>query len=57
MSTEAHERAFTSTRGIIANITPDQHDLPTPCASWKVRDILNHVVGADRLAAYLGRTT
>lgn len=47
MTTDALQRAFTSTRGIVAKITPEQYELPTPCESWKVRDILNHVVGGS----------
>jgi uncharacterized protein (TIGR03086 family) len=47
LSTEALERAFASTRGVLANISSDQYDLPTPCTSWKVRDIINHVVGGS----------
>ena len=47
MSTDGLRRAFASTRRVVANITPDQYYLPTPCASWKVRDILNHVVGGS----------
>ncbi len=25
------------------NVTPDQREMPTPCASWTVRDLLNHM--------------
>jgi len=45
MSIEPLEMAFTSTRAIVATVTPDQLDLPTPCASWKVRNVINHLVG------------
>ena len=44
MSTEALASSFAMTRGILANVTPDQYDQPTPCASWKVRDLVNHIV-------------
>ncbi|HVM52010.1 MAG TPA: TIGR03086 family metal-binding protein [Acidimicrobiales bacterium] len=44
MSTENLARAFAMTRGILTNVTPDQFDLPTPCASWDVRALINHVV-------------
>jgi uncharacterized protein (TIGR03086 family) len=40
------ERAVASTRGVLANVTPDQLDRPTPCALWDVRAVVNHVVGA-----------
>ena len=39
-------QAFASTRGILAKVTPDQYDSPPPCASWKVRDLTNHVMEA-----------
>lgn len=45
MGTEHLARAFEATRGIIANITPAQLELPTPCASWDVRAVCNHVIG------------
>jgi uncharacterized protein (TIGR03086 family) len=45
MSIEPLELAFTSTRGVLANVTPEQLDLPTPCASWNVRNLVNHLVG------------
>ncbi len=32
---------------MIANIKPDQLDDPTPCQSWAVRDICNHLVGGS----------
>jgi len=31
---------------VLARVTPEQHDLPTPCASWDVRQLLEHVIGA-----------
>ena len=45
MSTEVLERAVATTRGVLANVTPAQYDLATPCASWDVRALVNHVVG------------
>jgi uncharacterized protein (TIGR03086 family) len=45
MVTENLERAFAAARGVIANIKPDQLDDPTPCQSWTVRDICNHLIG------------
>jgi len=47
MATENLQRAFADTRAVIANIKTDQLDDPTPCASWKVRDIMNHVIGGS----------
>ena len=51
MSTAALERAFVMTRGILANVTPGDYAKPTPCASWTVQDLLNHIVeGANWFA-------
>jgi uncharacterized protein (TIGR03086 family) len=47
MSTDGLERAFASTRGVLTGIAPDQYDLPTPCESWTVRDIINHVLSGS----------
>ena len=48
MATEALEQAFASTRSVLANVKAEQLDEPTPCASWKVRDLVNHVVGGTQ---------
>jgi uncharacterized protein (TIGR03086 family) len=45
MSTEVLEQAVATTRGVLANVTSDQYDMTTPCASWDVRALVNHVVG------------
>ena len=45
MTTEALEQAFASTRSVLANVKPDQLDAPTPCQSWDVRTLVNHIVG------------
>jgi uncharacterized protein (TIGR03086 family) len=51
MSTEALARTFAMTRGILAQVTPEQYAQPTPCASWDVRALANHVVeGANWFA-------
>jgi uncharacterized protein (TIGR03086 family) len=51
MSTEMLERAFASTRSVLVNVTPDQFELATPCASWDVRALVNHMVGGPFYAA------
>ena len=47
MGTEQLERAFGVTRGLLANVKPDQYDDPTPCASWDVRRLISHIVGGS----------
>lgn len=37
-------RALDQMGALIAAITPEQAGLPTPCASWDVRALVNHVV-------------
>ena len=48
MSTQALEQAFKATREVLANVKPDQLDDDTPCKSWKVRDVVNHIVGGSQ---------
>jgi uncharacterized protein (TIGR03086 family) len=47
MSTAPLEQAIASTRGVLAGIQPDQLASSTPCASWKVSDVINHIVGGQ----------
>src|SRR5436853_6285841 len=54
MAAENLARAFASTRTVLANVKQDQLDDPTPCKSWKVRDLVNHIVGG---AHWFGATT
>lgn len=37
-------------RGVLANVTPDQLDLPTPCREWKVSQLVDHLVGGQHWA-------
>jgi uncharacterized protein (TIGR03086 family) len=51
MGTEALAQAFAMTREILDNVKSDQYDDPTPCVSWNVRAVVNHVVeGANWFA-------
>jgi uncharacterized protein (TIGR03086 family) len=45
MSTEGIERAFADTRAVVANVKADQLTDSTPCQSWDVRALLNHMIG------------
>ena len=41
--------------GVVGNITPDQLDTPTPCASFTVRGVLEHMIGgATQFTAAFG---
>jgi uncharacterized protein (TIGR03086 family) len=45
MTTADLERTVNTTGALMAKVTPEQLDAATPCARWKVRDVINHVVG------------
>jgi uncharacterized protein (TIGR03086 family) len=47
MSTAPLERAIATTRGVLTSINKDQLGADTPCASWKVSDLVNHMVGGQ----------
>jgi uncharacterized protein (TIGR03086 family) len=56
MSTEPLTRAFASTKTVLAGVSPDQLGAPTPCASWDIRAIVNHVVGGTTFFAQVAET-
>jgi len=56
MSADLLARAFASTAGVLANVSDDQMELPTPCVSWTVRDLVNHIVGGTRHFAITAET-
>ena len=47
MSTDPLRQAFATTREIVTNVEPAQLGDPTPCASWDVRTLVNHVVSGS----------
>jgi uncharacterized protein (TIGR03086 family) len=55
MNTDALAAAFASTRAVLANVTADQYDQKTPCASWDVRALINHIVGGSHWFAATAR--
>lgn len=48
MNDDALLAAFQSTRAVLGNVGGQQLDLPTPCRSWNVGQLVNHVVAAPR---------
>lgn len=48
MTDEALRRAFRSTRAVLADVGPAVLGDPTPCRSWNVGELINHVVAAPR---------
>ncbi|MBO0807472.1 MAG: TIGR03086 family protein [Actinobacteria bacterium] len=55
MNTDTLAAAFASTRAVLANVTADQYDKKTPCASWDVRALINHIVGGSHWFAAIAR--
>ena len=54
-ATEPLEQAIAVARGVLAGVNKEDLDKATPCASWKVRDVVNHLVdGADFFANGMG---
>jgi uncharacterized protein (TIGR03086 family) len=51
MQYEQLNRALANTRAVMAKVSPGQLDAPTPCRSWDVRALINHVIGSARWAA------
>jgi uncharacterized protein (TIGR03086 family) len=51
MGSEALERSIEIHRGVLANVRDDQLDDPTPCESWDVRAVVNHVINGGYWSA------
>lgn len=47
--------AYTGATVVVTGVKPDQLSLPTPCDMWNVAALVDHLVGAGRRAAELGR--
>lgn len=47
MSTAPLQAAITSTRAELTAVGPEHLDAATPCESWKVRDLINHLISAQ----------
>jgi uncharacterized protein (TIGR03086 family) len=50
-----YQRSVDTWTDRVGAVSPDQWDAPTPCSSWTVRDLVNHVVGEDRWTVPLMR--
>ncbi len=45
-------RALAQTAGLVAAVTPEQRDAPTPCGDWDVAELVGHLAyGLDNFAA------
>jgi len=55
--TAPYERAVANFRQVLANISKEDLDKQTPCESWKVRDVVQHLVdGEEFFVASVGGT-
>jgi uncharacterized protein (TIGR03086 family) len=45
------ENTCAATQTVVAGVSAEQHSAATPCTKWTVRDLLNHMVAANRLFA------
>ncbi|MBV8160430.1 MAG: TIGR03086 family protein [Acidimicrobiia bacterium] len=48
MTTDLLDRALATAQGVLAQVQRNQLDEPTPCRSWRVRDLINHMIMAPR---------
>jgi uncharacterized protein (TIGR03086 family) len=51
MSTQPLQQAIAATRSVMTNVTADQLGDATPCASWDVAALINHVIGGQNFFA------
>ena len=47
MSTQPYEQAIAATRSVLEGVQADQLSEATPCASWNVSELINHIVGGQ----------
>ena len=47
----AHQRAQDAFAAMLAKVSADQLDAPTPCSEWKVRDVVGHVIAGNHRMA------
>jgi hypothetical protein len=52
-STDALAAAFRASREVLARVDAASLGEPTPCKSWDVRALMNHMIGAPRSATSL----
>ncbi len=52
-SVEQLGRAFDAVGDLITNIQPEQWSAPTPCTDWTVRQLVQHLLGMNRVFAAL----
>jgi uncharacterized protein (TIGR03086 family) len=56
MDSETFGRAVKASRPVLASVAREQMDDLTPCQSWKVRDLINHMIEAPAFAVTVMET-
>lgn len=55
MSTAPLEQAIEAAKSVLAGVKADQLGASTPCASWKVSELVNHIVGGQHFFASMAK--
>jgi uncharacterized protein (TIGR03086 family) len=51
----AHQRAQDAFAGVLANVSPDQFEAPTPCSEWTINALIEHVLfGNEHVGIWSG---
>jgi len=50
-----HRQALAATKKVVAGISDDRWNEPTPCEDWSVRELTNHLVSGNWWAGELAR--
>jgi uncharacterized protein (TIGR03086 family) len=53
----AHQRAQDAFAGVLANVSPDDLNTPTPCSQWTTNDLIEHVIRGNELVGPWGGST
>jgi len=56
MNADTFERAVASSRPLVVSVSPSQMQDSTPCQSWTVKDLINHMIDAPTFAAVVMET-
>ncbi len=56
MAADMLAQAFASTAGVLSGVDAQKLDGSTPCASWQVRELVNHIVGGTTYFAVTAET-
>src|SRR5687768_4818609 len=52
---DLHARANDTFQKLVGGLSEAQWDAQTPCTEWKVKDLVDHVVGGNKMFAAVAR--